>query len=129
MQQLSAPTVVVNNTVVAIEPNSCAYTEGFGEQSARTASAGGGSVETVYSNDVATNLSMVKFTLASTIPNIKLAREWKANGNENVVSLSAENTDGDFNRSVSEAGVTNDFEVALSADGVLEIEFHGKAAI
>ena len=61
--KLSNPTIVINNIAVAIVPNSFSFTEGFGEQDIKVQSAGGGSVQTVLSSNVETNMSMVKFSL------------------------------------------------------------------
>lgn len=126
--QISDPGVVVNNVGVAIVPNSLAFTEGFGEQETIVQSAGGGVLEQVYSNNVETNLSMVKFSLRSTVDNIELARSWKNNRNENVVAITAQVSDGTLTRTFNNAAVVNDFEVNLSADGVIEIEFKADKA-
>ena len=57
---LSTPQISINGVNIAIVPNSCTFTEGFGAQTVNVQSAGGGSVSQVISNDVSTNLSTVK---------------------------------------------------------------------
>jgi len=123
--KLSNPTVVINNTAVPIVPNSFTYTEGFGEQELKVQSSGGGSVQTVLSNNVETNMSMVKFSLHNTAENIDLARSWKINSNNNAITITG---DG-LNRAVNNAAVTNDYEVNLGSDTTVDIEFHGDAAV
>ena len=91
---LADVSVVINNEPIAIVPNSVTYTEGLGEQNMRVASAGGGSVEQVFSNDIETNLSMVNFEVFNDIETIELVRSWKVNRNNNTVSLSGRTPDG-----------------------------------
>ena len=123
--KLSNPTIVINNNSVPIVPNSFSYTEGLGEQELKVQSAGGGSVQTVLSNNVETNMSMVKFSLHNTAENIDLARTWKVNGNNNAISITGEG----LNRAINNAAVTNDYEVNLGADTTIDLEFKGDAAV
>lgn len=123
--QISDPSVLINNVAVAIVPNSCVYDEGLGEQEVLVQSAGGGQLQQVFANDVSTNLGMVKFSLQATKQNIDLARSWKANQNRNVVTITAANTDGTLTRSFTNAAICNAYEVPLSSDGVIELEFKG----
>ncbi|KKK96854.1 hypothetical protein LCGC14_2658590, partial [marine sediment metagenome] len=87
--------VTVNNVNLAIVPNSAAYTEGIGEQTTRSQSAGGGSTESVFFDNAETKLSMVKFELFVTAENIELARTFKTNQNRNVITLAG---NGGFTR-------------------------------
>lgn len=123
--QLSDVGVVVNNVGVNIVPNSLSYTEGFGEQTILVQSSGNGRTTTVYSNDVETNLGMVKFSIRATVDNIALARQWKSNANRNAVALVGTVTDGSLTRNYSSCALVTDYEVNLSADGVIEVEFRG----
>lgn len=127
--QISDPSIVVNNLPVAVVPNSVAYTEGFGEQDILVQSAGNGVIEQVFSDNVETNLSMVKFSLRSTVANIALARQWKANRNTNAVTLTATTDDGTLTRTFSNAAITNDPEVNFASDGVIEVEFKSNRAV
>jgi len=122
---LSNPVVTINNVVLAIVPNSVTYTEGLGEQTMRTQSAGGGSVEQVYSNNVETNQSMFKCQLFNTAENIDNIRIWKTNNNANAITLTGEG----LTRSFSSMALTNNYEVNLGSDTAIDIEFIGNPAI
>jgi len=122
---LANPTVIVNNSPVSVVPNSVSYTEGFGEQAVRTQSAGGGSVQTVLSNNVETNMSMVKFSIFNTAENIELVRTFKVNSNDNVISITGEG----LTRSFNNVALTNDYEVNLGADTTIDLEFTGDPSV
>lgn len=122
---LSNPVVTINNVVWAVVPNSVSFTEGLGEQTIRTQSAGGGSVEQVYSNDVTTNMSMFKmqvFPVAGTIDNIRIL---KTNGNANAITVTG---DG-LTRSFSNMALTSNYEVNLGSDTTIDLEFTGNPSI
>lgn len=127
--QLSDAAILVNDEVVAIVPNTLKYTEGFGEQQVRAASVGGGAVEQIYSRDVETSLSKVMFDLHTTPDNVKLARSWKSNGNENVVGIAGKTAEGDVTRTFTQAAFTGDPEIEIGTEGVINIEFMSNAAI
>jgi len=127
--QLSDAAVLVNDEVVAIVPNSLKFTEGFGEQTVRAASVGGGAVEQIYSRDVETALSKVMFDLHTTPANVKLQRAWKANANQNVVQIAGKTTEGDMTRTFTQAAMTGDPEIEIGTEGVINIEFMSNAAI
>lgn len=128
--QLSDATVMVNNNVVAVEPNSVVFTEGFGEQNIRAASVGGGNVEQIYSKNVESSFAMVKFELPATVDAIELAREWKANLNQNLVQIVGSTPDGKtLSRTFSQAALINDYEVALGSDTSIPVEFKANKAI
>ena len=129
MIQLSDATVLVNDEVIAIMPNSLKYTEGFGEQAVRAASTGDGSVEQIYSRNVETNLSKAMFDIPTTPENVALAREWKSNGNKNVVQIAGATDEGELTRTFTQAAMTNDAEVEISSEGIVPIEFMSNAAI
>lgn len=123
---LSTPTIIVNNEKVSIIPNSFSYTEGFGESTQRAASTGGGRVTTVFTEDVSTKISNPKFKLYNTKENLELARSWKTNKNENVITA---NDDDEFTRSFSGAALTNNYEPTLSSDGEIDLEFMSDPAV
>ena len=127
--QVANPTVTVNNNVVAIIPNTCAFTEGKGEQNVRAASGGGGQVEQIYSENIETNFSMVKFELPPTVENIALAREWKSNTNQNLVQVASSNSEGRVTRTFTQASFLPDYEVPLGSDTNIAIEFRANPAI
>jgi len=122
---LSNPTVVINNITVPVVPNSVAFTEGFGEQNIRTQSAGGGSVQQVYSNNIETNMSMFKCELYNTAENIDNIRIWKTNNSDNAISVTGEG----LTRSFTNMALVNDYEVNLGSDTTISIEFKGNPAV
>lgn len=122
---LSNPTVVANNNPVAIIPNTFTFTEGLGEQEIRVQSAGGNSLEYVGADDVTTKMSTFKFEMLNTEQNIASAREWKENFNQNIFSVSEDN----FSRTFTDALLMGDYEVALSSDGNLALEFKAATAV
>lgn len=123
--QISDPSVLVNNNAVFITPNSLTFTEGFGEQEILVQSAGGGVFDQVFADDIESNYGMVKFSVRATVDNINLARQWKSNKNANAVTITATTVDGSITRTFTNCAIVNDYEVALQADGVLELEFKG----
>lgn len=122
---LSNPTVVVNNLATPIVPNSFTFTEGLGEQTIRTQSSGGGAVQTVFSNNVETNKSMVKFSVYNTSENIDLVKTWKQNGDANAISVTGEG----LSRSFSGAALINSYDVNLGSDTTIDVEFESQPAI
>lgn len=126
--QLSDAAVLVNDEVVAIVPNSLKFTEGFGEQSVRAASVGGGSVEQVYSRDLETALSKIMFDIHTTPANVKLARGWKTNANQNVVQIAGSTSEGDMTRTFTQAAMTGDPEIEIGSEGMINIEFQSNAS-
>lgn len=122
---VSNPQVVINNIAIPVVPNSVKYTEGKGEQQQRVQSAGGGNVDPVFSDNVETHLSKVMFSIINTAENIELIRGWKTLQNANAISITG---DG-LNRSFSAMAVINDYEVALGADTMIELEFSGKPSV
>ncbi len=128
-EQLTNPIVMVNNVIVPVTPNSVMYTEGLGEQSIRAASSGGGQTEQIYSKNVETEFSTIKFDMAAIIDNIKNARAWKKNGNANVISITGTTAEGNLSRTFTQAALLSDVEVALGTDTDLSLEFKSNPAI
>lgn len=129
---LANPQVVVNNISLSIKPNSLDFTEGFGEQIVRAASAGGASVIQILADNIEDNFSEVKFSLEPTIDNINNARAWKSNPGQNVVSVTGTVTDGTteqtFSRTFSKASITNNYSVMLGADTSVDLEWKSDPA-
>ncbi len=125
---LANPAIIVNGVSVAIMPNSFSYTEGRGEQTVKTQTAGGGSVENVFFDNAETKFSMVKFELYNTDVSIELALIWKNNTNLNVIEWNG-GIKSNTVRVVKGAALTNDYEVELKNEGMLSLEFHGEVAI
>jgi len=129
MIQLTDATLLANNEVVGIVPNSLKYTEGFGEQKVRSTSIGGGKVEQIYARDLESALSKLMFDLPTTPENVALAREWKANGNLNVFQIAGFTAEGEVTRTFGQAAVVNDYEVEIGADTNISVEVQSNAAI
>lgn len=127
--QLSDATLMVNNEVWAIVPNSLVFTEGQGEQSIKAASVGGGAVEQVFSNDIESAFSMVKCELYATVDNIENTRSVKANLNNNVVQVFGQTVDGSMTRTFTKAALLGEVEKALGTDTTIAIEFKANPAI
>lgn len=129
---IANPQVEVNNVAFAIKPNSLAFTEGFGEQIVRAASAGGRSVVQIFADNIEDNFSDVKFSLDNTIENIEAARVWKTQPGVNGIVVSGTVTDGttskNFRRVFNKASLTNNYEVPLGADVSLDLEFKSDPA-
>lgn len=129
MIQLADAAVVVNNEAVAIMPNTLMFKEGLGEQNVRAASVGSGKVEQVYARNVETSVGAVKFELPTTPENIKLARAWKANQNQNVVQVAGSTPEGEVTRTFTGAALVTDYEVNVGSETSIEVEFHTNPAI
>lgn len=127
--QLSTMTVLVNDAVVPIVPNSLKFTEGFGEQNIRAASSGGNSTEQVFSQNVEEALGKVMFDIYATPAAIALQRGWQANLNRNVVQLAGSNDDGDVTRTYTQCALVNDPEVEVGSEGVISLEFKGNKPV
>ena len=129
---LANPQVVVNNISLAIKANSLDFTEGFGEQIVRAASAGGASVVQILADNIEDNFSEVKFSLEPTIDNINNARVWKSSPGQNVISVTGTVTDGTteqtFSRTFSKASITNNYSVMLGADTSVDLEWKSEPA-
>lgn len=128
-EQLSNAQVLVNNDVVAIIPNTLTFTEGLGEQSIRAASSGGAQSEQVFSDNIEMRYSTVKFEIPPTVENISKAREWKINKNQNLVQIAGRTADGTVTRTFSQAALLTDYEVPLTSDGNITLEWRANPAI
>ena len=129
---IANPQVIVNNIPQAIKPNSLSFTEGFGEQIMRAASAGGKSTVQVLADNVEDNFSDVKFSLDNTVVNIASARAWKAQPGENNIIVTGTVVSGGktetFRRVFNNASLMNNYEVPLGSDVSLDLEFKSDPA-
>ncbi len=89
-------------------------------------SAGNGVIDQLDSDDVETQIGMVKFSVASEVNNVNQVRLWKANGNQNSITITEQTSSGTLTRNFANMKLTNDYEVNLQADGVMELEFKGR---
>lgn len=122
-RKLVNPALIIDNLVVAYVPNSIRYTEGFGEQQFRTQTGGGGTVQQIIIDDLSKKRSMVKFKIEGTVQNIEFFRAIKANQDGHVITIS----DTDFTRTMTGAILVSDYEVDLSNEGEIELEFVGNS--
>ena len=130
MITLSDVTVIVNNEPIAIVPNSVSFTEGKGEQNMRAASSGGGITEQVYSENVETNFSMLKFEVYNDVDSIESVRSWKSNRNLNTFSISGKTPDGkSLSRTFNKAAILGDYEVNLGSDTTFEVDIKSNPAV
>lgn len=127
--QLSAVAVEVNDEPVAIEPGTLSFDEGFGEALVRAASTGGEGTELIFGRDVSSALSMIKFEIASTIPNVEKSRAWQAGLGANTVQISASFGGKSFSRTMTQGSVVNNPEVNVGPEGTIEVEFKGNPVV
>ncbi len=127
--QLSDVAVEVNDDTIGVEPGTVSYTEGFGEAKVRAASTGGGGTELIFGRDIAEAISMVKFEMPATIPNVELLRGWQASIGVNTVQLSASFGGQSFTRTLTEGTVTNNPEVEIGPESTIEVEFKGNPVV
>jgi len=123
--QNSDPSVLVNGVSVKIVGGSLKCNDGLGEQKVLTQSAGHGQVENVYSNDIETNIGRVSFQMRNTDENQILVRNWKLSGENNLVEVPAQTSDG-LNRVYQKMAFVNDYELPYSPDGVIDVNFEGR---
>lgn len=124
MGGLSVPQIIVNDEVIAIKPNSFSYTEGFGERTVRTKSAGGGNTTIVVTENAETQTSMVKFTILTEDTSIEKVRGWLALKDANRIQAG----EGSFSRTFAQAVITNNPEAALGESGEIALEFTAQRA-
>ncbi|MGR3179832.1 MAG: hypothetical protein ACUZ8E_17470 [Candidatus Anammoxibacter sp.] len=125
---LSNPTIEVNDITIRILPNTLSYKLGKGDVNVRAQSAGGNSVESVFTEDAETKISMVKFSMTVTDVNRDLVESWQENRFQggNTIRFSEKTS----TKPLSFAGmvVMTDPEYSVGADSTVEIEFEGDAA-
>lgn len=130
MQQLTDGALVINNESVPFVANSLRWTEGRGEQRVRTMIAGPNKVEQVYARDLESNVGKLMVDIPSTPELVAAALVWKQNANRNVVQFAGRTEDGqEVARTWPASALVNDYEVPVSADGNISLEFHGNTPI
>jgi len=122
---ISVPAIQVNNDTVGLVPNSYKRTGGYGETTVRAASLGGGSASAVHTRNAETMFSKVMFQIFVTTDNIQLVADWKAAGSGNTISASQRVSGKDFAEAFKNMSMTNDPEIPMTADGVIDIEMAG----
>ncbi len=124
--KISNPSLVMNNLAISIVGNSFSYTEGLGEQDVVVQSAGGNSIQTVFTDNVEMRYSDIKFDMQGTQENIDLIRAWKINENNN--GMTGTDRDG-WKRTFNSVVLTSNYEVGLGSDTVISLEFKSDPAI
>ena len=127
MPAITTPTITVNNETIFIVPGSFIYNEGLGEQTVRVQSSGGGSVQNIASQNVEMRKTTVKFSMINDQINISNARKWKIRFQSNAIS--ATDVLEDFTKTFKLAVLTNNYDVPLGPDGVIELEFDTQSAV
>jgi hypothetical protein len=122
---LSNPTTYVDNVPVAIVPNSFKFKLGKGTVKVRAASVGGGSVESVHTEDAEAKIGMIKFSLYVTGDNIASVNTWKSSAT--IGGHVVQGIDSVTNKPIvlQSASMVNDPDFEASADGKVEVEFEG----
>ena len=125
------PTIMVNNNLIAFKPNSVSYNEGLGEQTLRVESTEGGNITQVYTDNIEMKKSKIKFSMLPTIKNIEFARQWKILANFNVITLSGIDniTKQTLTRTFASCALINNYNINLTNDVYIEIEFEGATGI
>lgn len=123
MDQLTDVRLLINNKDVPLMPNTFVYTEGLGEQDVKAVSAGGGTIEQLYQENLEMNFSTVKFDMPVTVETVPMARGWKSNKNRNSILAVGVNDEGEITKTFTKAAVTADYEVPIGTDQTISIEF------
>ncbi len=128
---INNPSVIINANPVSVLANSVSFVEGLGEQDYKVQSTGGGNIQPVTCDNIESKIGEIKFTLLSTIENIELARQLKVLGSANLIKLSGTDaTTGTLvTRTFSNATLTNNYEVTLSNDGNIPLEWKANVGV
>lgn len=127
---LAEATVMVNDNVIGIVPNTLEFDEGLGEQKILPVSVGGGKVEQLYANDLESNFATVKFQMRVTVSNVETLKGWQQNANRNVVNVAAEDADGnDLTRVFTQATIMEAPNIQIQTEGVIDVSFNANAPI
>jgi len=123
---LSVPTVIINNETYSIVPNSFMYDGGEGEVTVRAASAGGGQVSSVHSQNAETQIGKCKFDVFL-VPGLDSdIATWKENVGSNAIQAIQRSAGGEaVTLSWDNMSLVNAVEREASADGVTSLEFEG----
>jgi hypothetical protein len=124
IQQLSTPTIIVDDVTVPIVPNSCTMRIP-GDFKVRAMSVGNGSVTTVSGLNAESLVAHVKFEIAATAENVDRVRNWKSN---------AMNGLGSTIQIVTQSGqyafqtmfLTKDMDTHMRSDGNISADWEGQ---
>ena len=127
MITLSNPTIIVNNDTWKIVPNSFKYNGGEGTTKVRAASAGGGSVESVHSEDAEDKIGKCSFDMyLSTDLDAKIAVLKENLGANSIEAVQRARGDSEgVTLSWDNLSLVTSPDREASVDGVVNFEFEG----
>jgi len=131
MSIINNPSVVINNNPVPVVANSVTFNEGLGEGEFKVESTGGGNVGLVFCENIESKIGEVKFEMLPKIQNIDAARGWKLLKSANTIEISGKDstTGKSITRTFTKAAIMSNYEVGLSTDGKLSLEWKSKPAV
>lgn len=122
--RISVPSLLLNNQLILIKPNSLKIFDGQGERTVSTQSGGNDTAERVYSLNAETLIGKVHFSVINTSENVNLVRSARQNMSANTLVI-VFNDGSSESLSYTNMMVTNNPEYALSHDGEIAVEFEG----
>ncbi len=129
---ITNPEVVINGSPVAIVPNSCKFDEGQPKKNIRAAAVGDTLVQD-FSQNIEEAFSKFSFQLLPSVDNINLVKALQVLNNTNLVTITGTETvlgaEKQLIRTFNNATITNQPEVNLGADGIIEVEWMSDAAV
>lgn len=121
--------VEVDDEAVTVEGNTIVFVEGQGTTTTKGASKGGRTVA-VHSQDITSQVGMIKFEMPASVGNNNLARDIKARGPGRVVRISGTDAAGNrLGRTLTQAVMSNDPEKAIQNEGKIPVEFSGSPLV
>ena len=112
----SRPRLLIDNKVIDFIPGSLRFVDGVGQPEIEIERDG----DFVLREDANTKFSSVVFSVKPTVDNMELFREYRANQNSHVISITSRNLDC----VILDAILTN--EVTSDNDEAIDMEFRGK---
>lgn len=126
LRTLSTPAIIINNETYPIVPNSFTYDGGEGEITVRAASSGGGSTQSVHSQNAETQIGSCKFDVYLTTTLDRSIAQWKENIGANTIQAIQRNGSGQsVTLSFDNMSLVNAVERDAGADGVTSLEWLG----
>jgi len=117
--------IEVDDEPLTIEGNTIVFVEGQGESTTKGASRGGRPVM-VTSQDITTQVGMVKFEMPASVNTLNVTKDLKARGAGRVVRVSGTDAQGNrLGRTLAQAIMNNDPEKAVQNEGKVAVEFSG----
>ena len=127
---LSVPSILVNDELIYIVPNSFSYDDGEPEVNVRAASGGNGTTESVHSVNAETAISEAMFSVYTNAQNDVRIKTWKRLvGSNTIKALQTVENGDDVVKTFPGQSLTNKVSREGGADGVVALEFKGDQAI